>query len=122
MAKLAMGELEAAVMDVLWDADGPLIPAEVHLIVAAQRPLAYTTVMTILVRLWKKERLDRRSRGLAYAYEPKLSREEHAAARMGEQLVAAKDRPLALGYFVAGLKGADRERLRHLLASHGTED
>jgi hypothetical protein len=37
---------EAAVVDVLWDQGGWLTPGEVHEVLAADRPLAYTTVMT----------------------------------------------------------------------------
>ncbi|MDP9418624.1 MAG: BlaI/MecI/CopY family transcriptional regulator, partial [Actinomycetota bacterium] len=36
-------------MEVLWDRGGWLTPGEVHEVLSAQRPLAYTTVMTILV-------------------------------------------------------------------------
>ena len=115
MAKLAMGELEAVVMDVLWDASDPLTPGQVHEILSAERPLAYTTVMTILARLWRKRRLEREQRGRAYAYRPLLSREAYAASRMDEVLGSTKDRPLALSYFVANLKPGDRTRLRRLL-------
>ena len=115
MAKLAMGELEAEVMDVLWDAAGPLTPGQVHELMSGERPLAYTTVMTILVRLWRKGRLDRQPAGRAYAYQPRQSREAYAASRMDEVLGATKDRPLALSYFVSGLRPGDRARLRRLL-------
>ena len=47
-----MGALEAEVLDVLWRADGPVTPADVR--TAMGTDLAYTTVMTILVRLWEK--------------------------------------------------------------------
>jgi len=115
MAKMAMGELESAVMDVLWDAQGPMIPGEVHEQLSTGRPLAYTTVMTILVRLWQKGRLEREVQGRAYAYRPIQTREEHAAFRMAELLVATNDRSLALSYFVAGLRPRERARLRRLL-------
>ncbi len=60
MAKLGRGELEARVMDVLWDHGAAMTPREVHdLITTSRRPLAYTTVMTILVRLWEKGMLER---------------------------------------------------------------
>jgi predicted transcriptional regulator len=116
MARLAMGELEANVMDVLWDNGGWHTPGEVHDVLAADRALAYTTVMTILVRLWQKGRLERQRDGRAFAYRPLQSREEHAAARMEEMLVAASDRPAALARFVEGLSPADRAQLRRLLS------
>ncbi|MDA8284853.1 MAG: BlaI/MecI/CopY family transcriptional regulator [Actinomycetota bacterium] len=121
MAKLAMGELEAAVMDVLWDAAGPLTPGQVHVVLSGERSLAYTTVMTILVRLWQKGRLGREQHGRAYAYRPVQSREAYAASRMDEVLGDTKDRRLALSYFIAGLKPGDRARLRGLLGARGEQ-
>ena len=115
MAKLAMGELEAAVMDVLWDAGGWGTPGEVHDVLSSGRPLAYTTVMTILVRLWQKGRVERERDGRAYAYRPLQTREEYAAARMRDVLVGVADRPTTLNYFLQALKPADRAQLRRML-------
>jgi predicted transcriptional regulator len=115
--RLAMGELEAAVMEVLWDRGGWLTPGEVHEVLAARRPLAYTTVMTILVRLWQKGRLERERDGRAFAYRPLDTREEHAARRMRELLTDVTDRPAVLSHFLNGLPAADRAQLRRLLRS-----
>lgn len=52
--RLGMGELEARVLDVLWDAEGQLTPAEVNARLDSDRQLAYTTVMAVLVRLFEK--------------------------------------------------------------------
>jgi predicted transcriptional regulator len=113
--KAQMGELEAAVMDVVWDGGGWLTPGEVHAALERRPELAYTTVMTILVRLWQKGRLERERDGRAYAYKAMQTREEHAAARMGEVLVAAGDRPKALAFFLKSLAPADRAQLRRML-------
>ena len=110
-----MGELEAMVMDVLWDRHGWLTPGEVHEALSAQRSLAYTTVMTILVRLWQKGRLERQRDGRAFAYRATQSREEYAAARMQEVLTRVADRPSALAHFVQALPVADRNQLRRFL-------
>jgi len=122
MAKVQMGELEAAVMDVLWDRGGWLTPGEVNEALRQQRELAYTTVMTILVRLWQKGRLERERDGRAFAYRPLQTREEHAAARMGEVLVAAGDRPKALAFFLHALPPADRAQLRRMLKDRPGSD
>jgi predicted transcriptional regulator len=114
-AKLQMGGLEAMVMDVLWDRRGWLTPGEVHEVLATDRSMAYTTVMTILVRLWQKGRLERQRDGRAYAYRALQSREEHAASRMQELLTRVGDRPTALAYFLEALPRADRDQLRRLL-------
>ncbi len=119
--RLQMGELEAQVMDVLWDRGGWSTPGEVHEVVGADRPLAYTTTMTILVRLWRKGRLDRQRDGRAYAYRPLSSREEYAAAGMRDLLTRVGNRPVALSHFVESLGPADRDQLRRMLRNLGSE-
>lgn len=116
MARLPMGELEARVLEVLWDSEEWLTPGSVHAVLTRDRELAYTTALTILVRLWKKGLLERRREGRAYAYRPVRAREEHVAARMSELLTSAKDRPAALLHFVEGMSASDRAKLRRLLA------
>jgi predicted transcriptional regulator len=103
------------VMDVLWDRGGWSTPREVQDVLDGERPLAYTTVMTILVRLCRKGRLERERDGRAFAYRPLLSREEYAAGRMREVLTGAGDRPLALSHFVESLSQRDRVQLRRIL-------
>lgn len=110
------GELEAEVMDVLWDEEDWLAPAEVQQAVSApRRRLAYSTVMTILVRLWKKGLLERRREGKKYLYRPVATREELAAQRMHDLLEQAGDPSLALGHFVDSMNAAETRRLRNLL-------
>ena len=113
--KLQMGELEAMVMDVLWDRGGWLSPGETHEVISARRTLAYTTVMTILVRLWQKGRLERQRDGRAYVYRPTQSREEYVAASMQSLLTHVGDRPAALAHFVESLPPGDRDQLRRVL-------
>jgi len=111
----ASGELEAMVMDVLWDDDAWLIPAEVHARLPRRPPLAYTTVMTILTRLWEKSMLDRRPEGRAYAYQPVCTREEWAAQRMLDILETAGDRGAALHHFADEIGRREASQLRLLL-------
>ncbi len=55
MAKLTrLGELERSVMDHLWSAGDPQTVRQVHEALSARRELAYTTIMTVLQRLAKK--------------------------------------------------------------------
>jgi predicted transcriptional regulator len=78
-----MGRLESTVMEILW-ARGL---SNVHEVVARiGRPLAYTTVMTTLDRLYKKGLLDRRKVERAFVYAPKLTREEWERKRAGDFL------------------------------------
>jgi predicted transcriptional regulator len=47
----------------------------VRRIVAQSRPLAYTTIMTVLERLVRKGKLTRRKVGRAFVYSPEASRD-----------------------------------------------
>jgi predicted transcriptional regulator len=77
----SLGHLEESVMEALWAAgESSVRTVAYHL----DRPLAYTTVMTTLDRLYKKGLLDRRKSERAFLYAPKLSRDEFARARAGD--------------------------------------
>jgi BlaI family transcriptional regulator, penicillinase repressor len=110
-----LGELEARVLEVVWDRGGWLTTREVLAILTRERRLAYTTVMTILVKLWRKGLLERTKDGRAFAYHAVLTREEWAARRMGELLSVAENHALALSHFVSGIGNADVSQLRRLL-------
>jgi len=109
-----MGELEAAVMNLLWDRGGWMTPGEVHAALA-DSSLAYTTVMTVLVRLWQKGRLERQRDGRAYAYHPVVTRDQYAAERMEDLLARAGNRSAVLSHFLDAIDPADRDQLRRLL-------
>jgi predicted transcriptional regulator len=66
-----MGHLELTVMEALWDHGEGNVHDVMRLL---QRPLAYTTVMTTLDRLYKKGLLTRSKSDRAYFYAPRLSR------------------------------------------------
>ncbi len=80
------GELEQAVMDILWSRPEPLSVRDVHALLAAERDLAYTTVMTVLDRLAKKKLLVRNLGGRAWLYRPAHSRAAEVAAEVRELL------------------------------------
>jgi predicted transcriptional regulator len=65
--KLTDAELE--IMHVVWELDGGTV-RQVHERLNQQRPLAYTTVMTMMNILEEKGHLSRRKEGRAYRYEP----------------------------------------------------
>ena len=113
--KLAAGELERRVLDVLWARDEPSTPGEVHDALSGTHDVAYTTVMTILARLWDKGLLERDKVGRAFAYRPVLTRDEQTAARMQDVLSAAGDPGMALSRFVDALGPAERDELRRAL-------
>jgi len=108
-----MGGLEEEVMDYLWAVGESTTPSQVHRIVAPE--LAYTTVMTVMSRLFDKGRLIREPLGRSYAYAPAVSEAEHRAGEMASSLVDAEDRGAVLSRFVDSLNEADSETLRSLL-------
>ena len=107
--------LENAVMDVLWESDVWLTPRDVQTLLPAERSVQYTTVMTVLARLWKKGRLNRERNGRAYAYLPVRTRSEYAAMRMEEILEAAGNRSIALAQFADQLSASERKKLKRML-------
>jgi predicted transcriptional regulator len=110
--KLPNGQLETLVMDVLWDSDRSLTPGDVTQLIEEAHPVAYTTVMTILVRLWNKGMVERHQQGRAFSYRPVLTRDEWAAQRMHEFLDTAGDRTAALSHFVSTLNAKQLGQLR----------
>ncbi|HEY9555187.1 MAG TPA: BlaI/MecI/CopY family transcriptional regulator [Acidimicrobiales bacterium] len=112
-----MGELEAQALAVLWEVDAWMTPREVLEKLPPQPPVVYSTVMTILRRLWKKGVLERRKQGKAFAYHPVQGREERTAERMVALLAAAHDPEVALSHFLDGLDATNRGQLRRLLGS-----
>lgn len=112
-----MGALEHEVLSELWALGKPATPAVV--LDALATDLAYTTVMTILTRLWQKGLVTRKRSGRAYAYTPSLSEAELTARRMRTTLAAASDQKAALGRFVGSLSAREARTLRTLLEDSG---
>lgn len=100
-------------MEVLWNSEVPLTPAEVS--ERLDVDLAYTTVMTVLGRLHDKGRAEREQRGRAFAYSAAVSESELAGGQMNAVLASTNDHEGALGGFIGGLSRRDRAVLRRLL-------
>ncbi|MFF5433092.1 BlaI/MecI/CopY family transcriptional regulator [Streptomyces griseofuscus] len=110
----ARGELESDVLAALWAADGPLTARDVR--GRLKGDLAYTTVLTILSRLYDKGMLARHREGRGHAYEPVRDEASHTAQRMHSLLKGGSDREAVLARFVSKLSEQD-ERLLHQLLS-----
>jgi len=109
------GDLEAAIMDVLWAAERPLRVREVASELHRERPLAFNTVQTVLENLFRKGWLDRSREGRAYCYITLRSREEYVAGLLGEALAAAADPAATLVRLVDDLDPAEVAQLRAAL-------
>ena len=81
--QFALGRLEFDLMQILWSRRESNVRD-----VARQmdRPLAYTTVMTTLDRLYKKGLLDRRMPDRAFLYSARFSRQEWERTRVENAL------------------------------------
>jgi predicted transcriptional regulator len=86
---LDLAPLELECLSVLWPL-GEGTVRDIHRALAASRPRAYTTVMTIMDRLEQKGIVARRKVGRAFLYEPKLSAEE---ARLKADFLMALRKP-----------------------------
>jgi predicted transcriptional regulator len=81
-----LGHLETTVMEILWQ-HGASNVRDVSQRLA--RPLAYTTVMTTLDRLFKKGLLDRQKQDRAFIYVPRYSRRQWEQKRAGDFMAGA---------------------------------
>lgn len=120
MAKMnRLGELERAVMDHLWSSGDPLTVRQVHEALSSQRDLAYTTVMTVLQRLARKNLVVQIRDDRAHRYAAACGRDELVAGLMVDALHQAADsgdRQAALVHFVERVGADDAEALRRALA------
>ncbi|MBK3623667.1 BlaI/MecI/CopY family transcriptional regulator [Streptomyces sp. MBT49] len=112
----ARGELESGVLAALWAADGPLTTGQVR--EALPGDLAYTTVLTILSRLYGKKMLVRHREGRGYAYAPVRDEASHTAQRMRSLLESGSDREAVLARFVSELSAEDEQVLHQILSGH----
>ncbi len=113
-----LGDLERAVMTVLWEQDGDQSVRQVLTHLNGSRDLAYTTVMTVLDRLAKKDLANRTRDGRAWMYSAAASREELTAAsmRVGLDTLDSGDRQAAMLHFLGQADAAELDDLRAALA------
>lgn len=103
-----LGPLENEVMDIVWKR-GPVTVREMVEDVGRARDLAYTTVMTVMVRLHAKGLLLRERNGKTYLYRAAFTQDEHHA-RISRDLargLVSQFGDAALAAFSAELDGVD---------------
>ena len=110
-----LGPLEQRLLDEVW-ARGTATVRE--LLENADLNIAYTTVMTTLDRLFKKQFLSREPEGRAFRYSPRVTREELQRAAAGkaiqELLSSGSTSSLPLSYLVEAVTEHDIELLDEL--------
>ena len=123
--KARFGDLERALLDVLWgpeasprDRDERLTVRAVHEELGASRDAAYTTVMTVLDRMVAKGLVERTKEGRTNRYRAGGSRSEMTAELMREAMseLVDTDRRSTLVAFVGEASEDERAALRAALA------
>jgi len=111
-----LGPLEERLLEALWKRSQSVTVRE--LVDQSCNDLAYTTVMTTLDRLYKKNLLNREADGRAFRYAPRYSREELHQQALSETLRQALDASptpsLPLSHLVESLSERDALLLDHL--------
>jgi predicted transcriptional regulator len=116
-----LGELEADVMSVVWEM-GKATVQEVKDALEPRRPLAYTTIMTVMTRLAEKGVLNRQKEGRAFYYTSAAPQEQVAGSLLQSLVRRLYDG--ATGKAIAQLleteenvDDAELERLEQLIRS-----
>ncbi len=102
-------------MQVIWDAERPVTGRQVVDQLAHSRPVAYTTVLTVMDRLARKGILEKQPTGKAHTYRAVQSRETYTAQRMASLLGASGNPATVLLRFVEQLPADQAARLRAAL-------
>ncbi len=111
-----LGELERAIMEILWATDGTLSAYDLQERLA-DRKLAATTILTVLSRLENKGFVARSRDARPHRYSAAATREDHMAELMHEVLGTASDRTAVLERFVGQVSPEEAATLRKLLGS-----
>lgn len=109
------GELEAVIMDRLWNTTGGITVRAVCENLRRERDIAYTTVMSTMDNLHTKGWLTREHRGKAYAYCPTLTREQYSARLMSEALHAGSNSGMVLTHLLEQMTDEESTQLREAL-------
>lgn len=114
----SLGELEAQILDIIWDLEPPVTSTQVFKVMYPRRELSYSTIMLTMAKLSRKGILTQKRTGdkktAAFIYVPNISREQMGLKLMEE--VAQKVLKMPLGKIVRNLlapemKDADLDKI-----------
>lgn len=121
----SLGELEAQILDIIWDLEPPVSTTQVFKIMYPRRELSYSTIMLTMAKLARKGILTQKRTGDKktdpFIYTANLSREQMGAALLNEVAKQVMKKPLHEAIPVlCGTEGditkADLAKLGRLLA------
>lgn len=121
-----LGELELAVMEMVWQSEPVTVQDVLDLLNRGERNLAYTTVMTIMGRLKEKGWLTMEKQGRAFVYQAAFSRQVAERKAIGGVVRALLEDfgEVAVAQFFKEIDEVDPDQLRHLaeLARQSDQD
>ena len=113
--------LELDIMDALWTIGSGTVQT-VRDRLGRRRPLAYNTVQTVLTILHRKGRVKRKLVGKAFVYEPKLTKQQAAAAMIRgliDRVFGGSPAELVMAMLQdEQIRGEDLRRIRRLIRQH----
>jgi predicted transcriptional regulator len=115
-AEKLLGELELAIMRVTWSRPSVTV-RDMYAVLNKKRPLAYTTVMTVMGRLAEKGLLVAEKSDRTYRYHAAHTRAEFEAQAAGQvvhSLIADFGGEVALNQFVKELAETSPDQLARL--------
>lgn len=110
------GELELQVMDILWKNEKSSI-SEVFKEINSNRIIAYTTVATVLQRLFDKGLVDRNEESNHYIYTPKLSKKDYSSKLVKSFISKLVNNfgDIAISSFAESIEDLPKEKKEYLL-------
>jgi predicted transcriptional regulator len=119
MQQRGLGDLEATVMERVWDREDGVTVREVFEELADSRQIAYTTVLSTLDNLHRKGWVRREREGKAYRYWPTMTREERSANLMRAAFNAGGDTEAVLAFFIEQMTAEESAQLKAALRHSG---
>jgi predicted transcriptional regulator len=111
-----LGQLEAAVMQVLWESTEPRSVRDVLDSLNEERSLAYTTILTVLDNLHRKHWVAREKVSRSFLYRAVETRDQATARALREILDGAGDPEAVLLHFAKTVSPGESSALRQALA------
>ena len=116
--KTKLPDAELEVMQILWRCEAPVARTTVEDEMAKLRPMAQTTLLTLLTRLADKGFVRIEKHGRSSVYTPLVAREDYQARqskRFVDQLFGGSMSAFASALTASGLSKEDLEELRKML-------
>ncbi|PXA75894.1 BlaI/MecI/CopY family transcriptional regulator [Auritidibacter ignavus] len=116
----SLGQLEQAVMNLLWDSSAPMTANDLRERLeqrtgSTKNTPAITTILTVLSRLTKKGFVNKDQQQRPHTFTARATREAHTADVLHEVLNQAPDRQAVLAQFVGSINSEELATLRSIL-------